>query len=106
MQEQTRPYLFLMTEESFDIATKEHTKFRYDIFTATLLDTIEYDLVSYNLYRINTNSINPMHYASAVMNMGGITLKNKLTGVPNELPDIIKQLFNRNLKSAGGSETK
>lgn len=106
MQEQTHTYLFLMTEKSFEIAAKENTKFRYNIFTATLLDTIEYDLVAYNLYRVNTDSINPMHYASAVVNMGGLTLKNKITGVPNELPDIIKRIFNRHTKSAGGSETR
>lgn len=106
MQEHTRIYLFIMTEESFDIAKKEQSKLRHGIFTATLLDTIEYDGVAYNLYRVNTNSINPMHYASAVVNMGGLTLKNKITGVPNELPDIIKRIFNRHTKSAGGSETR
>lgn len=106
MQQQTPAYLFLMTEKHFESAKTEHSKCSFGIFSATLLDTIEYDDTAYHLYRINTNSINPMYYASAVMNMGGITLKNKLTVVPNELPDIIKQLFNRHLKSAGGSEKK
>lgn len=103
---QKRTYLFLITAIDFQLAEKEAKELQYGIFTATLLETIEYDDTAYKLYRINTNSANSMFYASAIMNMGGLTLKNKLTGVPNELPDIIKQLFNRHLKSAGGSETK
>lgn len=106
MNLQPRASLFLMTETDFESAKKEHAKFRYGIFSGTHLDTIEYDGEAYNLYCINTDSINPMHYASAVMNMGGLTLKNRFTGVGTELPAIIKQLFDRHLKSAGGSETK
>jgi hypothetical protein len=60
MNPQPRAYLFLMREADFETAKKEHTKFRYGIFSGTLLETTEYDGEAYNLYRINTDSIPPI----------------------------------------------
>lgn len=102
---QNTTMLYLIEPQDFSDALKASAKNRYETLDAEILEIITYDDVEYNLYKINTNSINVMIYAGAVSYMDGNVLKNRFTGDSN-LPKPLKQLFERHTKSAGGSETK
>lgn len=106
MQDTTTIMLYLMEPQYFETAKAEHEKFKYGFLTSELLEKITYDGVEYALYKINTNSMNVMAYASAASSMDGNVVKNKFTGAWAYLPESLKQLFERHTKSAGGSETK
>lgn len=98
--------LYLIEPQHFEVSKTENAKFQHVISMSELLDKITYDGVEYNLYQINTNSMNVMFYATIVTSMDGNVVKNKITGAFNYLPEQLQELFDRHLKSAGGSETK
>lgn len=101
MLPKTETYIFLMYEEDF-IDMK--IKFQKFDFISKLIDNITYQGDKYNLYYINSDQLLLMTYAMGVTTIDGQIKKNKFTGIGNEFPAIIKQLFDRHIKSAGGSE--